>query len=252
MVRLDKIMAALAPEERGPVVSYMCRAYGSRVRVVGTATQGELQRRALNRDPKLRSQVKERDGGHCYYCGREVSWSDRRGSGGATYDHVDPSGGNTLENVVVACKGCNSAKKNRTPEESESVLDRRFKSVLGSDSDQDLDRGTNPPTPPVVSSFFEKFWSFYPKRVGKGAAERAWKKHNCETKGQKILDALQQQLAFINREGGKFRPNPATWLNETRWEDEPPQPSFLSEQTSGNAAAARAFVEGKTGHDEPR
>lgn len=103
-----------------------------------------------------------------------------------------------------------------------------------------------PPTPPVVSSFFEQFWSCYPKRVGKGAARKSWKKQNCENKGQIILDALQQQRAFLNREGGKFIPNPATWLNQNRWEDEPPTLSILTQKTSGNADAARAFVEEKS------
>jgi hypothetical protein len=101
-----------------------------------------------------------------------------------------------------------------------------------------------PPHPPVVSSFFLQFWSAYPKKVGKGAATKSWNKQNLETKGLLILDALSKQSAFINRDGGKFIPNPATWLNENRWEDEPPQSNFLSEKTSGNVDAARAFVEG--------
>ena len=111
-----------------------------------------------------------------------------------------------------------------------------------------------PPHPPVVSKLlsFAVFWSNYPKRVGKGEARKAWTKQDCEKKAAFILESLEKQRVFLLRDGGKFVPNPATWLNQNRWEDEPPQPSFLSEKTSGNAAAARAFVEGKTGHDEPR
>lgn len=76
--------------------------------------QGRGQRRtALYRDSDLRRAIRERDGDVCRYCGIEVSWSDRRGPHGGTYDHVDPDGPNTLENLVVACRGCNSSKGNR-------------------------------------------------------------------------------------------------------------------------------------------
>ena len=54
--------------------------------------------------------VRERDGDACRYCGKRVNWSDRRGPGGATYDHTDPAGPSTAENLVVACRSCNSKK----------------------------------------------------------------------------------------------------------------------------------------------
>lgn len=113
------------------------------------------------------------------------------------------------------------------------------------------ERVTFPPTPPVVSSFsssspavpevlaskqkqllngsfessypgFKTFWNQYPKRVGKGEAERAWKKNGCESDAKTINDALLQQRDFLLRDDGKFIPNPATWLNQHRWQDEPP------------------------------
>lgn len=58
--------------------------------------------------------VRARDGDICRYCGVEVSWRDRRGKSGATYDHVDPSGPSTTENLVVCCRSCNSKKRERT------------------------------------------------------------------------------------------------------------------------------------------
>lgn len=74
------------------------------------------RRTALHRDPKLTATVRMRDEGRCRYCGVLVNWTDRRGITGATYDHIDPNGANTLDNVVVACRGCNSSKAGRTPE----------------------------------------------------------------------------------------------------------------------------------------
>jgi hypothetical protein len=70
---------------------------------------------ALYRDPELLAAVRKRDGDRCRYCGCLVNWKDRRGSSGATYDHVDPDGPNTLDNLVIACRGCNSRKAGRTP-----------------------------------------------------------------------------------------------------------------------------------------
>ena len=60
--------------------------------------------------------VFERDNGACRYCG---STSD------PTIDHVVPrvrGGGDEGENLVVACRRCNSRKGARTPEEAGMVL----------------------------------------------------------------------------------------------------------------------------------
>ena len=71
--------------------------------------------KALHRDRSLCRRIQERDANLCRYCGTRVDWADRRGRAGGTYDHVDPDGPNTLENVVVACRACNARKKDRTP-----------------------------------------------------------------------------------------------------------------------------------------
>lgn len=78
----------------------------------------DVSRKALERDHDLIAAIKERDNDHCRYCGNAVSWKNRRGPHGGTYDHVHPRGPNTLENVVVACRACNMAKGARTPDEA--------------------------------------------------------------------------------------------------------------------------------------
>lgn len=77
---------------------------------------------ALYRDPALLQAVQDRDCGRCRYCGALVNWRDRRGKVGATYDHVDPAGPNSLSNLVVACKSCNSRKRDRTPDQANMPL----------------------------------------------------------------------------------------------------------------------------------
>lgn len=80
------------------------------------------RRVALLRDAGLRQSIRDRDGDDCRYCGRTVEWKDRKGDRGGTYDHVDPCVGNTLENLVVCCRGCNSSKGRRTPEQAGMIL----------------------------------------------------------------------------------------------------------------------------------
>lgn len=74
---------------------------------------------------------------------------------------------------------------------------------------------------------FRSFWSVYPKRVGKGEAFRAWRKAKCEEVSEVVVQAVREQLPYLNREGGEFTPLPATWLKQRRWEDSPPKSASL-------------------------
>ena len=72
-----------------------------------------------------------------------------------------------------------------------------------------------------TSEDFEQFWKLYPKKAGKFAAEKAWFK----IKGVllvTILTAVKRQKASEQwqKDGGRYIPNPATWLNQGRWMDE--------------------------------
>lgn len=78
--------------------------------------------KALRRDRGLCKQIQARDANLCRYCGVRVDWADRKGKAGGTYDHVDPDGANTLDNVVVACRGCNGRKRDRTPKQAGMTL----------------------------------------------------------------------------------------------------------------------------------
>jgi hypothetical protein len=100
-------------------------------------------RRALRSNPKLRADIKLRDHDLCRYCGKSVSWTDRRGPLSATYDHVDPLGPSTLDNLVTACRSCNSRKRRRTPEQAQMVL---LEPGSTQDGTQDGQDGTQVPT----------------------------------------------------------------------------------------------------------
>ena len=73
---------------------------------------------------------------------------------------------------------------------------------------------------------FAAFWEAYPKKVGKGEARKAWKKVKPDAAlHERILHAIDAAKGCDQwcREGGRYIPNPATWLNQGRWDDEPTQ-----------------------------
>lgn len=80
-----------------------------------------------------------------------------------------------------------------------------------------------PKTENKQQEYFSIFWASYPKKVGKGAAEKSWKKIR-PTKDllEKMLNAIEtaKQSMQWNKDNGQYIPNPATWLNQKRWEDE--------------------------------
>lgn len=67
---------------------------------------------------------------------------------------------------------------------------------------------------------FERFWAVYPKKVGKEAARRAFAKVRVPT--ESLIAAVEAQKRSLQwgKENGRFIPNPATWLNQGRWEDD--------------------------------
>lgn len=76
----------------------------------------------------------------------------------------------------------------------------------------------------IYGDSFLTFWKTYPKKIGKDAAWRAWKNRNgSRPEIEIILKAItaQSQSEQWRKESGQFIPNPATWINQGRWEDEP-------------------------------
>lgn len=69
---------------------------------------------------------------------------------------------------------------------------------------------------------FDRFWQAYPRKDGKANALKSWRKISPdEALLETIIDAVTRQKQGPNwqKEGGKYIPFPATWLNQRRWED---------------------------------
>ena len=90
------------------------------------------------------------------------------------------------------------------------------------EKDNDKDEEIKAASPPAraKSSDFDLFWQAYPKKVGKEAARKAFSRAKAPL--ESLLTAIERQKCGNQwtAENGRFIPNPATWLNQGRWEDE--------------------------------
>lgn len=96
------------------------------------------------------------------------------------------------------------------------------------EQDQEQDQDGEPVTrASALDRRFAAFWSAYPKKVGKQDALRAFARLKVsEDQLAAMLAAIEQQRASPQwaKDGGQYIPNPATWLRQGRWEDEPLSP----------------------------
>lgn len=69
---------------------------------------------------------------------------------------------------------------------------------------------------------FDRFWAAYPRKVGKQDAARAFARVKAPVEQLIAAVEAQMQSQQWQREGGRYIPNPATWLNQGRWEDSLP------------------------------
>ena len=71
---------------------------------------------------------------------------------------------------------------------------------------------------------FDIFWAACPRKVGKGAAEKVWRKlAPDEALTMQIVKAMTEQRSCEQwtKDNGRFIPHPSTWLNRKGWLDEP-------------------------------
>jgi hypothetical protein len=119
------------------------------------------------------------------------------------------------------------SKEHRNPEPPVGLLeDYGSTTVVLPDEEKLKEKKDNttshPPNPPALG--FDIFWKSYPKKLGKGDAEKIWKKIKpTSALVEQMLQAIELQKLSTQwtKDGGQFIPYPATWLNQKRWEDEP-------------------------------
>lgn len=119
-------------------------------------------------------------------------------------------------------------EQNRTETEqskTESTLSRDDKPVEPAEAKVKKKPVATPPE--HANGDFEKFWSAYPRKVGKPKATSTWQ--NLRKRGrlppiEDILAAVevQKQWEQWQEENGRFIPHPQTWLNREGWNDQQP------------------------------
>lgn len=73
----------------------------------------------------------------------------------------------------------------------------------------------------IFIDHFDTFWSAYPKKVGKAVAQKSFSKLKVDDRLLKLmLTAIDNQKQSKQWQDRQFIPNPTTWLNQRRWEDE--------------------------------
>jgi hypothetical protein len=75
----------------------------------------------------------------------------------------------------------------------------------------------------AAATGFSEFWDRFPKKVARVAAEKAWRKLGPDADLIKTIMAAvdeQKRSDAWTKDGGRYVPNAATWLNGQRWTDE--------------------------------
>lgn len=209
---------------------------------------------------EMKVAIIERDGFVCKACGQPIAQCNdarrvaKMGSGFYHIDHIVPcqqGGRATMENLRLTCAKCNQARQklfsfdeivqfsatganspqfaadsgliqsNPNPIQSESESESN-PNITGADAP---DVGDEPPKPlAAIDRRFDEFWTFYPKKIGKGAARKSYDKIKpSDELHKRMLAAIvtAKRSDQWTRDGGQYIPNPATWLNQQRWDDEP-------------------------------
>lgn len=105
---------------------------------------------------------------------------------------------------------------------------------------------------------FEVWYGEYPHKVGRAAAEKAYRSALARASPERLLDGLRQYV--VSKPPDREWCNPATWLNQHRWLDEPAENTgkvggngkhgHIDALREGAAAAAAAVIlRGRGGGD---
>ena len=109
-------------------------------------------------------------------------------------------------------KGGRGNKANESDLKQNKASESKMPNIRHKTQDKDKDKDNS-------ASPFESFWAAYPRKVGKQAAKKAFSKVSVPVKT--LIDAVnsQKNSEQWRKDNGQYIPNPATWLNQGRWDD---------------------------------
>lgn len=179
---------------------------------------------------------------------------------------TDPRYRPNLYVLTVRCPpDCDGTVQHRTTPGVQSVAPLDDSGVQSSAVRGATDRGSGvqpvAPEPSIQPSLeppvsFADFWELYPRKIGKGAAEKSWKVAIKREDPVVILARLHERVEWWRRARTEkqFIPHPATWLNQKRWDDEldPIRRSAASQTGAAEERAVRMRDEAEQAIDEGR
>ena len=90
----------------------------------------------------------------------------------------------------------------------------------------------------LLQADFAEFWQAYPRKVGKGAAWKAYAKAVAAASAVVVNEGARRLAADPYLPPTQFVPYPATWLNREGWEDAPyPERELTPEEKQAKAKA---------------
>ena len=160
---------------------------------------------------ELRAEILKRDGALCAVCGSTKELE---------IDHILPvceGGTNVEDNLRVLCKKCNRTRQRVNPTPNVSAPDAFGNQATATATATATDKAKETPIG------FDRFWQAYPRKVGKPAAQRAWNREVKVVEIGILMAGLNGWRCSEQWKNQQFIPYPATFLNQRRWEDEPPE-----------------------------
>ncbi|HXG35725.1 MAG TPA: HNH endonuclease [Dehalococcoidia bacterium] len=180
---------------------------------------------------KHRSAVYERDHHACVYCASQAN---------LCLDHLVPlirGGDNEPDNLVTACKQCNSGKAGRTVEEAgyrfkNLQAEQRYVTVkarlcngYGNGPEKRREEKKRVVERAKALSYtpeFQELWSMYPRRDGsKADAFKAYQRTLREgVTHARLIEGVRAYADYVRRNGvgQRYVAHASTWINQGRWE----------------------------------
>lgn len=157
---------------------------------------------------------------------REAQKSDAMARNGATGGRASKANASKFKQTEA-----NASKAKPTNNIRHKTEDREHK------TEDDI-----PPKSPSEGDAFERFWSVYPRKVGKQSAKRAFERVKVPL--ETLVTAVERQKCSDQwtQNNGQFIPHPATWLNQGRWDDELPE-SAGGHRNTGAFTGGDVFAE---------
>ena len=125
------------------------------------------------------------------------------------------------QNRANGAKGGRPKKQEPEPEGFSEKPEKPKEKKKEKEKEKKKKNETDPPSGGGGGAGFDLFWESYPRKTGKQEAMKAFARVKVPL--DTLLNALEIQRRSDQwvRDGGRYIPYPATWLNQARWEDDP-------------------------------